>query len=133
MTIKINKDITEIKETIFMNLPLRETIWGTVTIAIGLGVYYYLYKNYEKSSLFAIITAVCCLPTGFMCIANYQGMRGKALLTEFFRSLMLRITVLEPENHYDKFARQAIANQQKEELKNDRMVRKAEKREKRTR
>lgn len=131
MNIKINKDITQIKETIFMGLPLRETIWGTVTLAIGFGVFYYLRHTYEESSLFPIITAICCLPTGFMCMAKYQGMTGGQIIIELLHSLMLRFTVLEPENHYDQYAQKAIENQQKEELRNDKIFRKEEKTRKR--
>ena len=130
MNLKLNKDITEIKESIVWDLPLRETIWGGITLGIGGGVYYYLTHTYEPSRLIPIITAVCCLPTGFITVAKYQGLTGEQILVELFRSLFIKLTVLEPENDYDSYARQAILNQQREALRNDKIAKKENKRKK---
>lgn len=131
MNVTINKDISLIHDTVFWGFPLRETILGGVTVAIGILVHSALKEQLESDSAVNIITAFACIPTGFLTLFKYQGLSAEKIVVEVFRSIfMKKTTVLVPENRYSDKVKELIRKRQKEGLRNDKIAEKKHKRKK---
>lgn len=128
MDVNINKDITKIQESLIFNLPLRESIFGIATIAIGFFTYMHLKHNYEGDKIIALITGVVSAPVAVIGFVKYQGLTAEKLLIEIIQSYLLpKIVVLEPGNIYGRKFKKLRSEQQKEMLKNDKIVKKEKK------
>lgn len=131
MNININKDISQIHDSVVAGLPVRETILAGATIAIGIFVHTALKENISNSYLVNIITGIACTPTGISTVLKYQGLTGEKIIAEFVKSIFLKkAIVLTPENSFDECARDIIKSRQKEGLKNDKISKRKKKREK---
>ena len=132
MDVNINKDITKIQESLVYGLPLRESVFGAITIAVGFFTYMHLKQNYEGDKMIALITGAVSAPVAVMGFVKYQGLTAEKLIFELIKSYLLpKIVVLEPENLYGKKFKNIRSIKQKEMLKNDKIIKKEKKRKKR--
>lgn len=131
MNVILNKDISRIHETVFFGLPMRETILGGATIAIGLLSHTLLYEYIVDDTMLNLVTALCCVPTGFLVVYKYQGMKGEQLFLEFVHSLFIKEMVLTAENDLSDQVKELAASREKEGLKIDKINKNKARREKR--
>lgn len=131
MDVNINKDITKIQESLILGLPIRESVFAVLTIAVGFLTYRGLTSVYEPDDSITFITAAVSAPFAAMGFYKYQGLTAEKILLEFIRSFLItKIVVLEPENYYGKKLKQMRTEKQKEMLKNDKIASKEKKRKK---
>lgn len=115
MEIKINREIRDYHESMFMGLSLRQTVFSVLAIAVAVGLYFWLNPilGTEMVSWVCILGAVPFAVLGFV---TYHGMPAEKLLWVWLRSEILepRQLCCKPRNLYYELMKDAIAKHEKE-------------------
>lgn len=118
MEIKINREIRDYHESMFMGLSLRQTVFSVLAILVAVGLYFWLNPilGTETVSWVCILGAVPFAALGFV---SYHGMSAEKLLWVWFRSEILEPKQLcvRPNNLYYELMKDTIAKHEKEAKK----------------
>ena len=90
MEVKINKDIREFSESVFLGLSVRQLVFSALAIGVAVLLYFTLRSSMDTET----VSWLCILgaaPFAAMGFVRYHGMSAERLLWTFFRS-----EVLEP-------------------------------------
>ena len=115
MEIKINREIRDYHESMFMGLSLRQSIFSVLAIASAVGLYFWL-----QPVLGAEITSWVCVlgaaPFAVLGFVSYHGMPAEKFLWVWFRSEVLEPKQLcfKPNNLYYELMKETIAKHEKE-------------------
>ena len=115
MEIKINREIRDYHESMFMGLSLRQSIFSVLAIASAVGLYFWL-----QPVLGAEITSWVCVfgaaPFAVLGFVSYHGMPAEKFLWVWFRSEILEPKQLcfKPNNLYYELMKDSIAKHEKE-------------------
>ena len=115
MEIKINREIRDYHESMFMGLSLRQSIFSVLAIASAVGLYFWL-----QPILGAEITSWVCVlgaaPFAVLGFVSYHGMPAEKFLWVWFRSEVLEPKQLcfKPNNLYFELMKDTIAKHEKE-------------------
>lgn len=115
MEIKINREIRDYHESMFMGLSLRQSIFSVLAIASAVGLYFWL-----QPVLGAEITSWVCVlgaaPFAVLGFVSYHGMPAEKFLWVWFRSEILEPKQLccKPNNLYYELMQDTIAKYEKE-------------------
>ena len=115
MEIKINREIRDYHESMFMGLSLRQSIFSVLAIASAVGLYFWL-----QPVLGAEITSWVCVlgaaPFAVLGFVSYHGMPAEKFLWVWFRSEILEPKRLcfKPNNLYHELMKDTIAKHEKE-------------------
>ena len=129
MEIKINKEIRDYTESVFMGLSLRQVFFSGVACILAIIVYFASVNKFgvEITSWFCIFVALTFAGLGFI---SYQGMNFEKIVIALFRSLLLsrQKMIFKPDDLYYRYLKDIINEYRKESLgKNDKKLRKIEK------
>lgn len=115
MEVKINREIRDYHESMFMGLSLRQTVFSVLAIAVAVGLYFWLNPilGTEMVSWVCILGAVPFAVLGFV---TYHGMPAEKLLWVWLRSEILepRQLCCKPRNLYYELMKDIIAKHEKE-------------------
>ena len=118
MEIKINREIRDYHESMFMGLSLRQTLCSLLAIGAAVSLYFWLHPilGTELVSWVCILGAVPFALLGFV---SYHGMSAEKFLWVWFRSEILepRIFHFKPTNLYYELMKDTIAKHEKEAKK----------------
>ena len=115
MEIKINREIRDYHESMFMGLSLRQSIFSVLAIVSAVGLYFWL-----QPVLGAEITSWVCVldaaPFAVLGFVSYHGMPAEKFLWVWFRSEVLEPKQLcfKPNNLYFELMKDTIAKHEKE-------------------
>lgn len=115
MEIKINREIRDYHESMFMGLSLRQSIFSVLAIASAVGLYFGL-----QPVLGAEITSWVCVlgaaPFAVLGFVSYHGMPAEKFFWVWFRSEILEPKQLcfKPNNLYYELMKDTIAKHEKE-------------------
>ena len=115
MEIKINREIRDYHESMFMGLSLRQSIFSVLAIASAVGLYFWL-----QPVLGAEITSWVCIlgaaPFAVLGFVSYHGMPAEKFLWVWFRSEILEPKRLcfKPNNLYYELMKDTIVKHEKE-------------------
>ena len=115
MEIKINREIRDYHESMFMGLSLRQSIFSVLAIASAVGLYFWL-----QPVLGAEITSWVCVlgaaPFAVLGFVSYHGMPAEKFLWVWFRSEVLEPKQLcfKPNNLYYELMKDTIVKHEKE-------------------
>ena len=115
MEIKINREIRDYHESMFMGLSLRQSIFSVLAIASAVGLYFWL-----QPVLGAEITSWICVlgaaPFAVLGFVSYHGMPAEKFLWVWFRSEILEPKQLcfRPNNLYHELMKDTITKHEKE-------------------
>ena len=115
MEIKINREIRDYHESMFMGLSLRQSIFSVLAIASAVGLYFWL-----QPVLGAEITSWVCVlgaaPFAVLGFVSYHGMPAEKFLWVWFRSEILEPKQLcfQPNNLYYELMKDTIVKHEKE-------------------
>ena len=115
MEIKINREIRDYHESMFMGLSLRQSIFSVLAIASAVGLYFWL-----QPVLGAEITSWVCVlgaaPFAILGFVSYHGMPAEKFLWVWFRSEILEPKQLcfRPNNLYYELMKDTIVKHEKE-------------------
>ena len=118
MEIKINREIRDYHESMFMGLSLRQSIFSVLAIASAVGLYFWL-----QPVLGAEITSWVCVlgaaPFAVLGFVSYHGMSAEKFLWVWFRSEIMEPKQLcfKPNNLYYELMKDTIAKHEKEAKK----------------
>ena len=115
MEIKINREIRDYHESMFMGLSLRQSIFSVLAIASAVGLYFWLQPilGAEMVSWVCVLGAAPFAVLGFV---SYHGMPAEKFLWVWFRSEILEPKQLcfKPNNLYYELMKDTIAKHEKE-------------------
>ena len=115
MEIKINREIRDYHESMFMGLSLRQTIFSVLAILVAVGLYFWLNPilGTETVSWICVLGAAPFAVIGFV---SYHGMPAEKFLWVWFRSEVLEPKQLcfRPNNLYYELMKDTIAKHEKE-------------------
>ena len=118
MEIKINREIRDYHESMFMGLSLRQSIFSVLAIAVAVGLYFWLNPilGTEMVSWVCILGAVPFAVLGFV---SYHGMPAEKFAWAWFRSEILepKRYCFRPNNLYYELMKDTIAKHEKEAKK----------------
>ena len=115
MEIKINREIRDYHESMFMGLSLRQTIFSVLAILVAVGLYFWLNPilGTETVSWICVLGAAPFAVIGFV---SYHGMPAEKFVWVWFRSEILEPKQLcfNPNNLYFELMKDTIIKHEKE-------------------
>lgn len=115
MEVKINREIRDYHESMFMGLSLRQSVFSLLAILVAVGLYFWLNPilGTEMVSWVCILGAVPFAVLGFV---SYHGMPAEKFVWVWFRSEILepRHFCCKPTNLYYELMKDTIAKHEKE-------------------
>jgi len=118
MEVKINREIREYSESMFMGLSLRQFVFSICACGVAVGLYFLLrpHVGMETVSWMCILGAAPFAALGFI---KYHGMTAEQFIAAWLKSEFLipkRLT-FEPENIYYEVLKGSIQSREKEGMK----------------
>ena len=118
MEVKINREIREYSESMFMGLSLRQFAFSICACGVAVGLYFLLRPLFgmETVSWMCILGAAPFAALGFI---KYHGMTAEQFIWAWVKSEFLipkRLT-FEPENIYYEVLKGSIQSREKEGMK----------------
>ena len=115
MEIKINREIRDYHESMFMGLSLRQTIFSVLAILVAVGLYFWLNPILGTET----VSWVCMLgaaPFAVIGFVSYHGMPAEKFVWVWFRSEILEPKQLcfNPNNLYFELMKDTIIKHEKE-------------------
>lgn len=103
MEIKINKEIRDYQESVFLGLSLRQFLFSVLSVAVAVGVYFGL-RNILGAETVSWLCVVAALPFGILGFVKYHGMTAEQYLKAYIRSelQMPKYLLSKPSNLYQK-------------------------------
>lgn len=115
MEVKINREIRDYHESMFMGLSLRQSIFSVLAIASAVGLYFWLQPvlGTEITSWVCVLGAAPFAVLGFV---SYHGMPAEKFLWVWFRSEILepKQFCFKPNNLYYELMKNSIVKHEKE-------------------
>ena len=109
MEIKINREIRDYHESMFMGLSLRQTLCSLLAVGAAVGLYFWLNPilGTEAVSWACMLGAAPFAALGFL---SYHGMPAEKFLWVWFRSEILEPKVIrfQPTNLYYEIMKDTI-------------------------
>ena len=118
MEIRINKEIRDYTEAMFLGLSLRQCIFSGLACGVAAGVFFALrpYIGMETLSWICILAAAPFAAMGFI---KYNGMPAEQFIKAWYRSRFCtpKRLIFKPENLYYEILKDKIEEQKKEMLR----------------
>ena len=118
MEVKINREIREYSESMFMGLSLRQFAFSICACGVAVGLYFLLrpHVGMETVSWMCILGAAPFAALGFI---KYHGMTAEQFIWAWVKSgfLIPKRLTFEPENIYYEVLKGAIQSREKEGMK----------------
>ena len=101
MEIKINKEIRDYQESVFMGLSLRQFLFSLLAVGIALGVYFGL-RNVIGQETVSWLCVVGAFPFAVLGFVRYHGMPAEQFIKAYIESefLMPKRLLSRPGNLY---------------------------------
>ena len=101
LEIKINKEIRDYQESIFMGLSLRQFIFAVLAVGVAIGVYFGL-RNVLGTETVSWLCVVAAFPFAILGFVKYHGMTAEQFIRAYIQSefLMPKQLTSKPANLY---------------------------------
>ena len=101
MEIKINKEIRDYQESIFMGLSMRQFIFAALAVGVAVGVYFGL-RNVFGTETVSWLCVVAAFPFAILGFVKYHGMTAEQFIKAYIQSefLMPKQLISRPVNLY---------------------------------
>lgn len=101
LEIKINKEIRDYQESIFMGLSLRQFIFAVLAVGVAVGVYFGL-RNVLGTETVSWLCVVAAFPFAILGFVKYHGMTAEQFIRAYIQSefLMPKQLTSKPTNLY---------------------------------
>lgn len=101
LEIKINKEIRDYQESIFMGLSLRQFIFAVLAVGVVIGVYFGL-RNVLGTETVSWLCVVAAFPFAILGFVKYHGMTAEQFIKAYIQSefLMPKQLTSKPTNLY---------------------------------
>ena len=101
MEIKINKEIRDYQEAVFMGLSLRQFLFSLLAIGVALGIYFG-FRNVLGTEVVSWLCIVAAFPFAILGFVKYHGMTAEQFIKAYIESefLMPKQLGSHPTNLY---------------------------------
>ena len=101
LEIKINKEIRDYQESIFMGLSLRQFIFAVLAVGVAIGVYFGL-RNVLGTETVSWLCVVAAFPFAILGFVKYHGMTAEQFIRAYIQSefLIPKQLTSKPTNLY---------------------------------
>lgn len=101
MRVRMNKDIREYSESVFLGLSVRQLLFSALAAGAAVTVYFTLRGRLGTEAV-SWICILAAAPFAFLGFFKYHGMSAERFLAAFLRSEVLepKVLVLRPQNAY---------------------------------
>ena len=101
LEIKINKEIRDYQESIFMGLSMRQFIFAVLAVGVAIGVYFGL-RNVLGTETVSWLCVVAAFPFAILGFVKYHGMTAEQFIKAYIQSefLMPKQLTSKPTNLY---------------------------------
>ena len=101
LEIKINKEIRDYQESIFMGLSMRQFIFAVLAVGVAIGVYFGL-RNVLGTETVSWLCVVAAFPFAILGFVKYHGMTAEQFIRAYIQSefLMPKQLTSKPTNLY---------------------------------
>lgn len=101
MEIKINKEIRDYQEAIFLGLSLRQFLFSLAAVGVALAIYFGL-RNFLGTETVSWLCVVGAFPFALLGFVKYHGMTAEQFLKAYIESefLMPKKLISLPTNLY---------------------------------
>ena len=101
LEIKINKEIRDYQESIFMGLSLRQFIFAVLAVGVAIGVYFGL-RNVLGTETVSWLCVVAAFPFAILSFVKCHGMTAEQFIRAYIQSefLMPKQLTSKPTNLY---------------------------------
>ena len=128
MEVKINKEIREYTEGIFLGLSLRQCFFSFLACVMAV-IFYFLFIDHLGMEItsWCMISAAPFAALGFI---RFQGMNAEQIVICAIRSLLIKQhnLIFKPQNLYYEYLKEFLEIKRKESIDlNDKKLRKIEK------
>ena len=125
MEIKINKEIRDFNESIFLGLSMRQFIFSSLAVVVAILLYFIL-RNFLGIETLSWLCIVGSAPFALFGFVKYNGMYAEEFIIAWIKSEILTPSVLlfKPENIYDELINSENRKAKKEGVKNDKVTKK---------
>lgn len=126
MEIKVNKEVRNYTESIFLGLSIRQCFFSVIACIVAVLIYFLCIDSLgmEMTSWLCMLGAVPFASLGFI---TYQNMNAEQIVLTAWHSFLLSKTdlIYKPFNLYQELFKDVFEKQKKEALgKNDKKLRK---------
>lgn len=124
MEIKVNKEVRDYTESIFLGLSLRQLFFSVIACIVAV-IIYFLCKDTLGTEITSWLCVLGAAPFASLGFVTFQNMNAEQILITAWRSFLLSNKTLidNPYNLYQKMYREVIDNHIKEALgKNDKKL-----------
>lgn len=127
MEVKINKEIREYTESLFMGLTMRQCFFSVLACAAAV-IMYFSFIDILGTELTSWICMIAAVPFAALGFVKYQGMTAEQIALNALRSLLLTYTDLtyQPYNFYYELMKEKHKREEREK-KHDKKLRKIKK------
>jgi len=118
LEVKINREIRDYTESMFMGLSLRQFAFSICACGVAVGLYFLL-RNYVGTETVSWMCVLGAAPFAALGFIKYHGMTAEQFIWAWIKSEFLipkRLT-FHPENIYYEAVKSVIENHEKEALK----------------
>ena len=107
MEIKVNREIRDYNEALFLGLSLRQLVFSALAILMAVGIYFLLRNTFPIETL-SWLCILCAAPFAAMGFVKYNGMTAEQFLVAVIKYLITpKILVYQAENLYEIFTEEA--------------------------
>ena len=101
MQVRMNKDIREYSESVFLGLSVRQLLFSAMAAASAV-IAYFAFRDRLGTETTSWICMLVAAPFAFLGFFKYHGMSAERFLAAFIKSEVLepKVLVLRPENAY---------------------------------
>lgn len=118
MEIKVNKEIRDYHESVFMGLSMRQTVCSVLAIGAAVGLYFWLNPilGMETASWVCVFGAAPFAVLGFV---SYHKMPAEKVFVLWLKSEILepKRLIFQPNNLYYEAMKDSIAKKEKEAMR----------------
>lgn len=105
--IKVNREIRNYNEAIFLGLSMRQLIFSALAIGVAIGVYFLL-RDVMPLETRSWVCILCAAPFGALGFVSYNGMTAEKLLIAVIKYLITpKVLVYQPENEFESMTEEA--------------------------
>ena len=103
MEVKINKEIREYTESIFLGLSLRQFLFSVLACGMAL-ILFFILKPYFSTETLSWICILVAMPFAVLGFVKYNGMTAEKFVITWIKSeiLMPKKLTFRPTNYYEE-------------------------------
>ena len=109
MEIKVNREIRQYTEALFLGLSLRQLIFSALAILMAVGVYFLLQDTFSLETR-SWLCILCAAPFGALGFVSYNGMTAEQLAVTIVKYLIApKVLPYQAYNLYESLTEEANA------------------------